>query len=926
MSALDIRLFGPPRIRRDGVDVRFDTRKAVALIAVLAVTGREHGRDALAAMLWPDLDRQRARATLRRTLSAASAVGPALEITAAGARIDPAGASCDVREFQQLAGAREPDAWARAAEVAADGFLDGFALRDSPPFEEWQLATGDTLRAQLSQTLARIVVHAVRAGRMPAALGYARRRTQLDPLSEPAHADLIRVTAWTGDRPGALQAYRALVRRLDRELGVPPLPETVALHEAIRAGRLAPPPRVEEAPRRSRTAVATASTPAPAAAGLGTPALSAPALVARDGELARLDATWRDAAAAGGAVGLVGDPGVGKTALAQAFAARLGAPLLWITGRAAEQPLAFAAAGDLVRGMLALQPDLVAELGAAAAPLGVFATEMDADGAREIHTPGDLERVHEALHAAVRRIAARSGLLLVVDDAHLLDDSSAAALSYLLRRPPAGGLVIAVWRTGAGAASLPSAVVGAGETLAVTPLDETAVAELVAGTALDPAEVHRRTRGVALLVREFAASAAEGVGGSHDGTVGVRELVSARLDAASDIVRQIVGAAAVIGTVADPELLRAACGRDEDESVDAIEEAIARGLLVERADRPGYDLPHELVRDAALARLSLARRRLLHSRIADVLARRNTVDPRTTPAGLVARHLAEAGRDEEAATRFLAAAAESERLYAHGEALEQLRQARALGHRLLDVHHATGTVLVRLGRYDEALVAFDQATALAEADPLRAAELEHATAGVRDRLGDWVLAQAHLEAARDLAGDSPKRARILADLALVQHRRGAAAAAEETAAAAARTAQESGDGPALAQATNVLGMLAAARGDRAGASVVLAEAVALARRIADAELLIAALNNLSRVRQASGDADGALDAAREACDLAQRQGDRHRLAALHSHVADLLHAAGRDDEAMAELKRSAEAFGQVQGARARPEVWTLTEW
>jgi len=914
MGDLDIRLFGPPRVRLGGADVRFDTRKAVAMLAVLAVTGREHGRDALAAMLWPELDRVRARAVLRRTLSAASAAGRALEISSAGARIDLERATCDVREFRSLAGARDPAAWARAVDVAADGFLEGFSLRDSPAFEDWQIATGDALRSQLSQTLARLVGHAVRRGTLSSALGYARHRTQVEPLSEPAHADLIRVRAWAGDRPGALQAYRALVRLLDRELGVAPLPETIALHEAIRAGRLAP-PRIE----RTEHAAAGVGRASAASASDGTAAArTSERLVARDAELAELLTAWRDAAGEGRSIGLVGDPGVGKTALARGLASRVDAPVVWIGGHAAEQPLAFAAANDLVRGMLAVHPSLMADLGSAGEPLGVLAAEIDANGSREIHTPGDLQRVHEAVRTAIGRLATRTRLLLVVDDAHLLDASSAATLAYLVRRPPAGLLVVAAWPTAA--ATLPEAVVEQGQTMFVAPLDEVGVAEFVAGTGLDAAEVHRRTLGVPLLVREYIDSGVLGPNGS----VASRDIVSSRLEGASPVARQLVGAAAVIGTVADPELLRNACGRDEDETVEAIEEAVARGLLVERADRPGYDLPHDLVRDAALARLSLARARLLHGRIAEVLARRNAVDPRATPAGLVARHLAGAGRDQEAGKWFLAAALESERLFAHGEALDQLRQARALGHHPLDVHHATGTVLVRLGRYEEALVSFDQAAALAESDPLRAAELEHATAGVHDRLGDRALAEAHLIAARDLVADGPKRARILADLALVQHRRGRATEAEENASAAARAA--AGDAAALAQAANVLGVLAAAAGDHTGAREQLTEAIALARRLSDADLLIAALNNLSRVQLATSDAAAALEAAREALVLAERQGDRHRLAALHSHVADLLHAAGDDEEAMAELKRSAAAFGQVQGAETRPEVWTLSEW
>ena len=70
MTQLIIRLLGAPGIERDAAPVTVDTRKAIALLAYLAVSGRSQTREALAALLWPDYDDQHARAALRRTLSA----------------------------------------------------------------------------------------------------------------------------------------------------------------------------------------------------------------------------------------------------------------------------------------------------------------------------------------------------------------------------------------------------------------------------------------------------------------------------------------------------------------------------------------------------------------------------------------------------------------------------------------------------------------------------------------------------------------------------------------------------------------------------------------------------------------------------------------------------------------------------------------
>lgn len=70
MSRLSLYLLGPPCVELDGRPVRVDTRKAIALLAYLAITRERHRRDALVNLLWPESDHSHGRAALRRTLSA----------------------------------------------------------------------------------------------------------------------------------------------------------------------------------------------------------------------------------------------------------------------------------------------------------------------------------------------------------------------------------------------------------------------------------------------------------------------------------------------------------------------------------------------------------------------------------------------------------------------------------------------------------------------------------------------------------------------------------------------------------------------------------------------------------------------------------------------------------------------------------------
>src|SRR6266498_197134 len=109
MTGLRVALLGSPRIEVAGMPLRVDTRKAVALLAYLACSGRRHGRDQLAVLLWPDADDAHARAALRRTLSALNhALGSAARVGGdrAGLELIAPGMDLGVRRFRRAAASR----------------------------------------------------------------------------------------------------------------------------------------------------------------------------------------------------------------------------------------------------------------------------------------------------------------------------------------------------------------------------------------------------------------------------------------------------------------------------------------------------------------------------------------------------------------------------------------------------------------------------------------------------------------------------------------------------------------------------------------------------------------------------------------------------------------------------------------------------
>ncbi len=318
MTRLRITLFGPPHIEIDGRAIDVERRKAVALLAYLAVTGQAHSREALATLLWPDHDAARALAYLRRTLwELNSSLGDGWLATDQDriALVTSDEIWLDVTEFhQKLAACTEHGHTANAVcpacqvplaaavTLASGDFLAGFSVRDSAEFEEWQFFQMEGQRQALASALARLVTCYQQSGQPAAAIPHARRWLSLDPLHEPAHCALMTLYAATDQRSAALRQYQECVRLLEAELGSAPEPATTALAERIRLGDVSHPPAAISVPEPALTGPRT-SLPAPTTLFIG-----------RRGELDDLQTLLHDPACR--LLTILGPGGTGKTRLA----------------------------------------------------------------------------------------------------------------------------------------------------------------------------------------------------------------------------------------------------------------------------------------------------------------------------------------------------------------------------------------------------------------------------------------------------------------------------------------------------------------------------------------------------------------------------------------------------------------------------------
>jgi DNA-binding SARP family transcriptional activator len=69
MPSFELSFLGPAVVRVDGRELAFRTRKALALVAYLALEGGHQSREQLTALFWPDAEPEAGRNSLRNTLS-----------------------------------------------------------------------------------------------------------------------------------------------------------------------------------------------------------------------------------------------------------------------------------------------------------------------------------------------------------------------------------------------------------------------------------------------------------------------------------------------------------------------------------------------------------------------------------------------------------------------------------------------------------------------------------------------------------------------------------------------------------------------------------------------------------------------------------------------------------------------------------------
>jgi DNA-binding SARP family transcriptional activator/predicted ATPase len=646
MPELELRLFGHGVVLHDGEVVPLATKKALGLLAYLALSGRTT-RQHLAGLLWSEMPESAARNNLRKELFRLreTVLAEALEITTEAVTLH---LESDVQRFWQTQDET-------ALELGYGELLQGYSA-PSEAFELWLAAERERLHHAVTRLYAIRSVRLEAAGDLRGALSDQLALVHLDSLQEVHHREVMRLHWLLGERSAALERFDTLERVLKQELGLKPLPESFLLLEQI------------------QKAVPSNLVAAPSVPLLR---LQRPPLVGRESAWAWLETTQA-------AFKLVsGEVGIGKTRLCEDFLGVQGR-FVRLSGFATAKSTPFYPIAEHLRWCLQ-QKHLVPNL--LDSGLRQELARLVPEFSLEV-SPLSSSDGRSRLIAALAQVFEPSQPVLL-DDLHLFDSSSLELLAHLLRHGHQMVATVRELELAENSAAMDFLDSFERERLvarlALVPLQEAHTQQLLQtlsgrSAKLFAARLHIASGGNPLLLFETLHGLfqqgtltlePDGTWSSQFDTQtedyaelpipsNVHELVLGRVRHLGAAVRRILEVATLCAEPFVADALLTSSALSESEAVLALERTVAAQLL--RRETNQYRFAHDVVRRVLLEELTIERKHLIHRRLAQHL-QKTLGDP-----SRIAHHLEQCGQAHDAVVFWQKAGLMARMVFAHTEA------------------------------------------------------------------------------------------------------------------------------------------------------------------------------------------------------------------------------------------------------------------
>jgi class 3 adenylate cyclase/tetratricopeptide (TPR) repeat protein len=462
----------------------------------------------------------------------------------------------------------------------------------------------------------------------------------------------------------------------------------------------------------------------------------------------------------GQAVGLVGEPGIGKSRLVAEFRSQLAAGrVTWVEGRCLSYGtgIPYLLALDLLRSNCRIAdtdiPDIVAEkVRSGLREVGMDPDEdgpvllhlleiKDTDGSPVLSNPEAIKsKVFETLRQLSIKGSLRRPLVLVLEDLHWVDKVSEEFLGFLAENVRDSRiLLLATYRPGYRPPWIDKSY--AGQT-PLQPLSRDDSIQMVRSVLraehlidLITQEIVAKADGNPFFLEQLALDAGEARDIRSDLMVPntIHDVVMARIDRLPEQTKRILQIAAVIGREFPLRLLNAVWN-GPGSAEDQLRELSRLEFVYERAETEGsvYVFRHALTQETAYGNLLERHRRTYHGAVGHALeelysGREGEV------AELLALHFGRSNEAEKSVDCAILAAEKSQRRWANSEALTYFNDAlhrldllpdtEANRLRRVDAVIKQAEVKFALGRHAEHIEALDQIRGLVDQsdDPRRRA-------------------------------------------------------------------------------------------------------------------------------------------------------------------------------------------------------------
>lgn len=736
------------------------------------------------------------------------------------------------------------------------------------------------------------------------------------------------------------------------------LAEGLGLTDAERTGLEAAVPSRHRAPT-----VAIRSLDLPVGGFLG--AVPDGPLVARTDEIERIRGVVKTVTGGAGRVLLLaGEPGVGKTRLAQEVTLICRASGMHLaTGRCYEpqQTVAYYPFLEVVsRLVTAARVGLDVDPQQRWPQLGPLIPQDLSPGhprsmpsTRPVEGRGDQQRLFWAAAGLVEALARVVPVAVALDDLHWADDSSLDLFQHLarqLRHVPV--LLVGMYRDVEVDRSHPLGRVLRDlhrehlvEEISIGQFGQEGTGALMVSALGDQTVasgfvelVHNHTEGNAFFVQEMVRALVERgdvfqQGGVWDRREGgeimvphtVHEAIGERLSRLSDRTQTVLSEASVLGQTFAFDELHGMDGGPEEEIEEGLEEA-ARASVVRVGEEDSYTFNHALTQRVLYQGLPPRRRKRLHLAAGSAIEQRPERIRRQRVAEL-AWHFLQGGAGEQACRYAALAGDQAEDRFAHREAERHYRVAldlaRGKGETALeaDILEKLGRVRTNDGRYAEAQMALERAVVLYRQVSDREGEVRVAVqlGSVHRATGTSEAGIARVQALLERL-EPGGRARDIAELYIVletlhfatgRYREGLAAAER-----AVELTKNTGDVAALARAqtgqgTELLMLSCVEQGLR-----VLESAIQLGEEANDPYNLTRALNNAAEGYRVQGKLARSRDIAERSVELQQRIQNPWGLTISLHDLGAAYKLLGDWDQARAHLERGEKLLHTL-----RPSWW-----